>query len=182
MLLSTSWSDAELSPLPLKLLNLEMLSPPADICPPDTLSPLDEVSFLECFSPLASTPFQPDSEDFIEKISASNENKCFVHCETMDKNKHIKDYKPPGLRNALQLSPEPDVVLSCWQTDSTFSFDDCMREASYDDESSTSHVCDDAPRQQIIKPIVAPSPVHSLQQWLEELEEMVDSLVEEDDY
>ncbi|KAJ3732172.1 hypothetical protein DFJ43DRAFT_1224321 [Lentinula guzmanii] len=189
MLLSTSWSDPPLSPLPLKLLNLEMLPPSSAICPPDTLSPLGEISFLKCFSPPASTPFRTDSEDFIDKSSASNErhpyeNKCFVHCETMDKTNYNEDYTPqdPGLRNALQLSPEPDVVLSCWQTDFTFSFYDCVREASYDDESSTSHVCDNAPRQQIIKPIVAPSPVHSLQQWLEELEEMVDSLVEEDDY
>ncbi|KAJ3995075.1 hypothetical protein F5050DRAFT_1809003 [Lentinula boryana] len=183
-----SLSTSQLSPLPLKLLDLEMLSPPSAICPADTLSPLDELSSLKCFSPPTSTYFRTDSEDVIVDSSTSNE--WYVHCETMDKNTHNEYYTPqdPGLRNALQLSPEPDVVLSCWQTDSAFSFYNCMHETSSDNGTgppptiSHSHVCDDAPQQQIINPIIAPSPVHSLLRWLKELEEMVDSLVREEEH
>ncbi|KAJ3988183.1 hypothetical protein F5890DRAFT_552125 [Lentinula detonsa] len=188
MLLSQS---AQLSPLPWKLLDLEMLFPSSAICPPDSLSPLGELSMLKNFPPLSSTPFQPDSENFIDKASVSDErrnnNEFFVHCQTMDKNTQIKYYTPQdlGLQNALQLSPEPDIVLPCWSTNSTLSFCNCMRETSFDDgsnPSSISHVCDDTPRRQIVKPIVAPSPEYFLQEWLRELEEMVDQLVEEDGY
>ncbi|KAJ3793939.1 hypothetical protein GGU11DRAFT_797973, partial [Lentinula aff. detonsa] len=104
--------------------------------------------------------FRTDSEDVILDSSASNE--CCVHCETMDKNPNIEYYMPedPGLRNALQLSPEPDVVLSCWQTDSAFSFYNCMRKTSSD--NGTGRPSHDAPRKQVINPIVEPSSVQSL--------------------
>ncbi|KAJ3744030.1 hypothetical protein DFH05DRAFT_1493517 [Lentinula detonsa] len=178
MSLSTSHSSAQLSPLPWKMLDLEMSSPAsAIICP---LSPLGEFSFLEHFSPPTSAHLRTDSEDVILDSSASNE--CCVHCETMDKNIHIEYYTPqdPGLENALQLSLEPDVVLSCWQTDFAFSFRNCMRETSSDNGTGpSSH---DAPRKQVIDPIVEPRPVQSLQEWLEELEEMEDSLVREEEH
>ncbi|KAJ3802304.1 hypothetical protein GGU11DRAFT_765829 [Lentinula aff. detonsa] len=180
MLLSQS---AQLSPLPWELLDLEMLSPSSAICPPDSLSPLGELSMLKNFPPLSSTPFRPDSENFIDKASVSDErrnnNEFFVHCQTMDKNNQNEYYtrQDPGIQNALQLSPEPDIVLPCWPTNSTFSFCNCMRETSFDNRSSPSsisHVCDDTPRRQIVNPIVAPSPEYFLQEWLRELEEMVD--------
>ncbi|KAJ3983839.1 hypothetical protein F5890DRAFT_1475033 [Lentinula detonsa] len=179
MSLSTSLS-AQVSPLPWKLLDLEISSPASSICPQDTLSPLDELLFLKCFSPPTSTHFRTDSEEVIVDSSASNE--CCVHCETMDKNRYTEYYMPqdPGLRNALQLSPEPDVVLSCWQTDSAFSFYNCMRETSSD--NGTGRPSHDAPRKQVIDPIVEPRPVQSLQEWLEELEEMEDSLIREEEH
>ncbi|KAJ3988184.1 hypothetical protein F5890DRAFT_1550695 [Lentinula detonsa] len=191
MLLSTSHS-AQLSPLPWKLLNLEMLSPPPAIRPPDRLSPLGELSNLKNLPPPSSAPFRPDSENFIfiDRALVSDErrdnNECFVRCQTMDKNIQNEYYTPqdPGLQNALQLSPEPDIVLPCWPASSTLSLCDCL-ETSFDNGSSPfgiSHVCDDTPPRQIFNPIVAPSPEYCLQRWLRELEEMVDQLVEEDEY
>ncbi|KAJ3785397.1 hypothetical protein GGU10DRAFT_387488 [Lentinula aff. detonsa] len=192
MLLSTSHS-AQLSPLPWKLLNLEMLSPPSAIRPLDRLSPLGELSNLKNFPPPSSAPFRPDSENFIfiDRALVSDEgrddNECFVHCQTMDKNTQSEYYTPQdlGLQNALQPSPEPDIVLPCWPASSTLSFCNCMRETSFDDGSSPfsiSHVCDNRPRRQIVNPIVAPSPEYFLQEWLRELEEMVDQLVKEDEH
>ncbi|KAJ3802311.1 hypothetical protein GGU11DRAFT_765880 [Lentinula aff. detonsa] len=183
MLLSTSQS-AQLSPLPWKLLNLETLSPPSANCPPDRLSPLGELSILKIFPPPSSAPFRPDSENYINRASVSderqNDNGCFVHRQTMDKNIQNEYYtrQDPGIQNALQLSPEPDIVLPCWPTNSTFFFCNCMRKTSSDNDQvhlcSISHVCNKTPRPQIVNPIIAPSPVHCLQQWLRELEEMVD--------
>ncbi|KAJ3997110.1 hypothetical protein F5050DRAFT_1483184 [Lentinula boryana] len=185
-MLSSTPQSAQLSPLLWKLLDLETLS---HVSTPDSLSPLDEFSTLKCFPPPTSTPFhQPDSENFIDRASVSDErwydDGCFVHCQTMDKNKQNEYYTPqdPGLQNALQLLPEPDIVVPCWTTNSTFSFCNCMQETSSDNgssPSSTSHVRDDRPRRQIVNPIVVLSLVHCLEQWLRELEEMVDQLVKE---